>query len=164
MVASDIWHNLLENQCTRGPAKGKSCLLWQAALTRGPVRRGLSALTQATSVHRVAQVCKPMKEVICSQFCLCSSGEASWGKLEVKRSSGPTCGFATSSAVGSGASIGTSRLGYPLLLGQGRNPVATHRRDDGWSTLTQCMGPSDEATNRWAGVTMGPVGRIVQQL
>jgi hypothetical protein len=37
---------------------------------------------------------------------------------------GPTCGFTTSPEVGPGASISTTRIGYPLMLGQGRTLVA----------------------------------------
>jgi hypothetical protein len=36
----------------------------------------------------------------------------------------PTCGFATSPKVGPWASVGTLKLGYLLLLGQGRTRVA----------------------------------------
>lgn len=42
---------------------------------------------------------------------------------------GPTCEFATSPKVGLGASIATPKLGYPLLMAQGRTCVAirSHR-------------------------------------
>jgi hypothetical protein len=43
-----------------------------------------------------------------------------------RRRYGPTCGFATSPEVGLGTSTGTLNMGYPLLLGQGKTPMAAH--------------------------------------
>jgi hypothetical protein len=37
---------------------------------------------------------------------------------------GPTCGFTTSPEVGPRAFVGSIKLGYPQLLGQGSTPVA----------------------------------------
>jgi hypothetical protein len=45
--------------------------------------------------------------------------------LEAWRSYGPTSEFATSPEVGLGTTVGTSRLGYPLLLDQGGPSGAT---------------------------------------
>jgi hypothetical protein len=53
---------------------------------------------------------------------------------------GPTYGVATSLEVGPGASVGTLNMGYPLLLGQGRTPVATcsHGGTSGLPRLRAC--------------------------
>ena len=46
---------------------------------------------------------------------------------ESNRSSGPICGFVTSPEVGPGATVGTLKQGYPLLLQQGRTHVVRTR-------------------------------------
>jgi hypothetical protein len=52
---------------------------------------------------------------------------------QVKHIYGPTNKVTTSPKVGLGATVGTSRLGYPLLLGQGKPSGTTlcHHANDG---------------------------------
>jgi hypothetical protein len=45
-----------------------------------------------------------------------------WSKAQLC----PTCGFATSPEVSLAASVGTPKLGYPFLLGQGGTLVVIH--------------------------------------